>query len=206
MGAPGSGKGTQAELLCSKMNLRHISTGNMLRSSIQERTPLGLKAKGFMDEGGLVPDDLIISLMEETLNKCRGQGFVLDGFPRTLSQAKALDRLLGELHLSLDFILLFVLDEKEIIRRITGRRVAPVSKKVYHLEFSPPKNENFCDLTGERLVQREDDRIEAVKRRLKIYEEQEKILSDYFGQRITKLQAQGSPMDIHQQLLKTLSP
>lgn len=203
IGAPGIGKGTQAVLICKKMNLQHISTGKILRQAIQQKTSLGFKAEKYMNKGQLVPNDLIVNLVEEVLDK---SGFVLDGFPRTLIQAQALDQLLKRKNIQLNQVFLFTLKERELIKRITGRRVAPVSGQVYHVDFNPPKRKDFCDLTGERLIQRDDDREESVRTRLKTYFKQQKSVTDFYAQKkiIQEVSAEGSPEQVYQRLLQLL--
>ena len=206
MGPPGAGKGTQAELVCGKIQFRHISTGNILREAIQKKTALGLKAESYMNQGRLVPDPLIVDLVEEVLSGSSCRGFVLDGFPRTIPQAGALDHLLKKRQVKLMGVFLFLLDHGEIIKRITGRRLALRSGQVYHIDFRPPKKEGVCDLTGEKLIQREDDKITAVKIRLASYLEQQKGVTQYYRDKnlIKEISAEGSPQEVNQRLLKYL--
>lgn len=179
LGAPGAGKGTQAEYIKKMLNIPQISTGDMLRAAIKDNTPLGLKAKGFMDKGQLVPDGLIIDLVQERIkaDDCRN-GFLFDGFPRTLPQAEALE----EAGVDIDHVLSIEVPDAEILKRLSGRRVHLPSGRVYHLVFNPPRTPNRDDVTGEELSQRDDDREETVKKRLEIYHEQTKPLSDYYKQ------------------------
>lgn len=177
LGAPGAGKGTQAEYIKKMLNIPQISTGDMLRTAIKDDTPLGRKAKDFMDKGQLVPDGLIIDLVKERILEpdCRN-GFLFDGFPRTLPQAEALQ----EAGIDIDHVLSIEVPDEEILKRLSGRRVHIPSGRVYHLEFNPPQVPNKDDVTGEELSQRDDDREETVKKRLEIYHEQTKPLADYY--------------------------
>ena len=202
MGPPGVGKGTQAELLCKKFHLQHLSTGHILRSSVEKKTSLGLKAKEYMNQGRLVPDSLMIQIVEEALPS---KDFILDGFPRTIPQAEALDQLLMKKNISLTRIFLLVLPEKELIKRITGRRCAPTSGRVYHIDFNPPKKKGICDESGEKLIQREDDQEAAVRIRLKTNEDQQQKLNEYYGLRIQSISAEGNVQSIHQRLLDFIS-
>lgn len=203
MGPPGVGKGTQAVFLAKKYGLEHISTGNLLREAVSRKTKLGLQAQGYMNQGLLVPDDLMIALVEEVLSP---KGFILDGFPRTIPQAEALDSLMEKKGLVLDQVVLLTLDEEELIKRLTGRRVAPKSGRVYHLYFSPPKKEGLCDETGEKLVQREDDKLEIVRPRLKRYFVEQSPLTEYYGKKglIREISAEGSPEEVRVRLEELL--
>jgi len=177
LGGPGAGKGTQALRLIKRYNIPQISTGDMLRAAIAEGTPLGLSAKKIMESGGLVPDDIIIGLVEERLKSsdCTN-GFLFDGFPRTLVQADALKQ--AGVHL--DNVIEIAVDDDEIIRRISGRRIHQPSGRVYHIISHPPKNEGVDDLTGEPLIQREDDKEETVRKRLEVYRNQTAPLINYY--------------------------
>ena len=186
LGAPGAGKGTQAAYIAQKYGIPQISTGDMLRAAVKAGTPLGIAAKKVMDAGQLVSDDIIIGLVKERLKHvdCRN-GYLFDGFPRTIPQAEAIRRS----GVDLDFVLEIDVDHEEIIRRLSGRRVHPASGRNYHLTFNPPKVPGKDDLTGEPLVQREDDREETVRKRLEVYERQTRPLVDYYS----KWAAQGDP-------------
>lgn len=184
LGAPGSGKGTQASLLSQDFNIPHISTGDIFRQAISEETELGKKAQQYMNKGDLVPDDIVIGIVKERLKMPDTKtGFLLDGFPRTVVQAQALDEMLRELDKQIDAVIDIEVGEQEIIKRITARRICADCKEVYHLVFEPPENENFCDLCGGRLVQREDDRIDTVTRRLQVYKEQTAPLIEYYREK-----------------------
>ena len=198
MGPPGVGKGTQASFIAQKYGLKHISTGNLLREAVRKNSRLGVKVKGFLDGGKLVPDPLMIDLIHEELRGLKG--FILDGFPRTLAQAEALDNLLKKKEMALDIVVVFVLSDEELVRRAAGRRIAPKSGRVYHVLFSPPKKEGFCDETGEELLQREDDKEDVVRERLKVYGKEP--LAKYYEDQglVKKLSAQGSPEQVRDRL------
>ncbi|MDQ0352439.1 adenylate kinase [Alkalibacillus filiformis] len=182
MGLPGAGKGTQAEKIVEKYNIPHISTGDMFRSAIKEGTPLGKEAKSYMDQGDLVPDEVTVGIVKERLSKpdCN-KGFLLDGFPRTVAQAEALENLLSELNTKLDYVLHVQVPEEKLVDRLTGRRICPECGATYHVEFNPPKEDGKCDVDGAALMQREDDQPETVKNRLKVNVEQTQPLLDYYG-------------------------
>jgi adenylate kinase len=180
-GPPGAGKGTQAERLRSDFQLPFISTGDMLRTNVKEETELGKQAKEYMDAGDLVPDDLIVAMAAERLKHDDAQdGFILDGFPRTIDQAKALDRQLSELGRRVTTALLIDVPDAEVIRRLSGRRVCVKSGHNYHVEFDPPKHEGICDQDGSRLIQRDDDKPDVIANRLRVYHEKTKPLVDYY--------------------------
>ena len=185
LGAPGAGKGTQAAYIAQKYGIPQICTGDMLRAVVKAGTKLGMEAKKHMDSGGLVPDDVIIGLVKERLKQpdC-AKGFLLDGFPRTIPQAEALKKA----GVDLDYVLEIDVPDKEIIHRMSGRRVYPASGRTYHVIFNPPKVAGKDDMTGEVLVQREDDKEETVKKRLAVYHSQTKQLIDYYS----KWAAQGN--------------
>jgi len=173
MGPPGVGKGTQAQFLESRLGVRHLSTGDLLRGAVQEGTALGRKARTFMEGGRLVPDDLIGDLIGERLQRGdTASGFILDGFPRTAAQVAILDRVLAGLGCSLDGVFVLRAPEGEIIRRISGRRTCPQCAAVYHIESRPPKDAGVCDACGSALVLRPDDGEEVIRERLRVYAEQ----------------------------------
>lgn len=178
LGAPGAGKGTQAAYICQKYGIPQISTGDMLRAAVKAGTPLGLQAKTVMESGGLVSDDLIINLVKERISQpdC-AQGFLFDGFPRTIPQADAM-KAAG---VKLDFVLEIDVPFEAIIERMSGRRSHPASGRTYHVKFNPPKVAGKDDVTGEALVQREDDKEETVKKRLDVYSAQTRPLVDYYS-------------------------
>jgi adenylate kinase len=178
LGAPGAGKGTQAAYIKEKFGIPQISTGDMLRAAVKAGTPLGLEAKKVMDSGGLVSDDIIINLVKERLKEADCQnGYLFDGFPRTIPQAEAM-KTAG---VKIDFVLEIDVPHTEIIERMSGRRVHPASGRSYHVRFNPPKKEGIDDVTGDPLVQRDDDKEETVRKRLDVYESQTRPLVDYYG-------------------------
>ena len=177
LGAPGAGKGTQAAFLNKQFGIPQISTGDMLREAVQNKSDLGLKAKSFMDRGELVPDNLIIDLVKQRIiKKDCSQGFMLDGFPRTLSQAKALD----EAQVKINYVVAIEVPDKVIIERLSGRRVHPASGRTYHVQFNPPKNANKDDITNEELIIRDDDKEETVISRLANYNKSTKPLISFY--------------------------
>lgn len=179
LGAPGAGKGTQATFIKEKFGIPQISTGDMLRAAVKAGTPLGIEAKKVMDSGGLVSDEIIINLVKERLkdSDC-ANGYLFDGFPRTIPQAEAMK----EVGVKIDFVLEIDVPHDAIIDRMSGRRTHPASGRTYHVKFNPPKQEGIDDISGEPLVQRDDDKEETVKKRLDVYEKQTRPLVDYYGQ------------------------
>ena len=177
LGAPGAGKGTQATFIKEKFNIPQISTGDMLRAAVKAGTPLGLKAKGFMDSGGLVPDDVIIGLVSERIKEADcANGFLFDGFPRTIPQAEAMKNA----GVTIDYVVEIDVPDEAIVERMSGRRSHPTSGRTYHVKFNPPKVAGKDDVTGEDLVQRDDDKEETVKTRLQVYHSQTKPLVGYY--------------------------
>ncbi len=170
LGMPGAGKGTQAKIISKKYNIPHISTGDILREAVANKTELGLKAKKYMDEGALVPDELVVSLVEERLKQpdCE-KGFILDGFPRNVEQAKVLEEMLQKIGKNLDAVFFFSLKEDVVVKRLTARRVCSKCGAVYNMIYNPPKVEGVCDLCGGKLIIRDDDKEEVVRNRLKTY-------------------------------------
>jgi len=185
LGAPGAGKGTQAKFICEEFSIPQISTGDMLRAAVKAGTPLGLKVKGIMESGGLVSDEVIIDLVKEriTADDC-ANGFLFDGFPRTIPQAEAL----AASGVEIDAVVEIDVDDEEIVGRLSGRRVHEASGRVYHVIHNPPKQEGLDDETGEPLVQRADDQEETVRKRLGVYHDQTKPLVDFYQ----KLSAEGA--------------
>ena len=184
LGPPGAGKGTQARDLAQEWRVPHLATGDMLREAVAAGTPLGREAKGYMDQGALVPDDVIIRMMGERLGKAdAGRGFILDGFPRTIAQAEALAKLLKDLGQTLDTVVYFDVSEPELLRRLTGRRVCRACGHSYHMTSNPPKRAGVCDECGGELYQRDDDAETTVRKRLDVYQRQTAPLLDYYRQR-----------------------
>ncbi len=178
LGAPGAGKGTQATFITEHFNIPQISTGDMLRAAVKAGTPLGLEAKSYMDSGGLVPDAVIIGLVSERIKEtdCKN-GFLFDGFPRTIPQADAMK----DAGVMIDYVVEIDVPDSAIVERMSGRRSHPESGRTYHIKFNPPKTDGKDDVTGEDLVQREDDKEETVKKRLEVYHDQTKPLVDYYA-------------------------
>ncbi len=181
MGLPGAGKGTQAERIVEKYGIPHISTGDMFRAAIKEETALGLEAKSFMDKGELVPDEVTIGIVRERLGKpdCE-KGFLLDGFPRTVAQADALENILSDLSRKIDYVINIDVDQEILMERLTGRRICKSCGATYHLVFNPPTKEGECDRCGGELYQREDDNEATVKNRLDVNIKQTKPLLDFY--------------------------
>ena len=179
-GPPGSGKGTQASLLEEKFGAAHISTGDTLREAVANKTEVGLKAKSFMDRGELVPDDVVIAIAKEKLASVGDNGFILDGFPRTIAQAEALDAALADLGKPLEAVVNLRVDEEELVRRLSGRRVCPVCGEPFHVDSKPSKAGAKCDRCGGDLVHRDDDKPEAIRNRLQVYQRQTAPLLGYY--------------------------
>lgn len=204
LGPPGAGKGTQAERLARATGALHVATGDMFRQAVREATPLGRLAKSFMDRGELVPDDVTVGLVRERLSQeDAAGGFILDGFPRTRPQAEALDRLLSELGRPLTAVLELAVPDDEVVRRLSGRRVCEACGRNYHVEFDPPARPGVCDACGGRLVQRDDDREETVRRRLEVYRRDTLPLRDFYARRglLRSVPASGRPEDVTRALL-----
>ncbi len=211
LGPPGAGKGTQAKFICEKFGIPQISTGDMLRAAVKAGTPLGLQVKEIMASGGLVSDDIIIALVKERIQEpdC-ANGFLFDGFPRTIPQAEAL-KASG---VPIDYVLEFAVDDEEIIRRMSGRRVHEGSGRVYHVVYNPPREEGKDDVTGEPLVQREDDKEETVRKRLEVYHSQTaplvRFYQDWAAQdpkapRYVRVEGVGPVEEIQKRVLDALS-
>jgi adenylate kinase len=209
LGAPGVGKGTQADRIAARYKVVKISTGDLLREAVRNQTTLGLKAKGFMDQGKLVPDSVVIGLVEDKLGQAGcANGFVLDGFPRTVPQAEELGKVLKSKHVKLDRVVNFQVSRDDVIKRLSGRRSCPKCQATFHVDFAPPKIGSVCDRCGETLVQRSDDRREAIETRLKVYEEQTSPLIRYYGDQklLSELDGAGSVETVFEKLGKVLAP
>ena len=185
LGPPGGGKGTQSKFLMSKFSIPQISTGDMLRVHVKNDTALGKKAKEFMDKGELVTDSLILDMMEIRFqeNDCKN-GFILDGFPRTIAQAEGLDKLFQKTKQKLDYVIVIDVNDDEIVNRMGGRRVHPESGRTYHIKYNPPQNQDLDDITNEPLIIREDDKEKTVRNRLLVYHNQTKPLIDYYDKNV----------------------
>lgn len=181
IGPPGAGKGTQAELICKNFGIKQLSTGDILRSNVSKMTPLGISAKSFMDEGRLVPDELIIKMIKKEITKPDySQGILFDGFPRTIPQAVALDNLMVEFNLNLDKVLLLEVPDSEIISRLSGRRTCRTCNRTFHIIHNPPPDPEECDKGVCDIYQREDDKEETIMKRLSVYHNQTSPLIDYY--------------------------
>ena len=199
LGPPGAGKGTQARELAREWNVPHVATGDMLRDAAAAGTPLGREAKGYMDRGALVPDDVIVRMIAERLRRPdAGAGFLLDGFPRTIAQAEALERLLKDLGRPLDRVVYFDVSEPELLRRLTGRRVCRNCQTAFHLVSAPPKTPGVCDRCGGELYQRDDDSEATVRNRLAVYARQTSPLLDWYRGRglLAAVPGEGAITDI----------
>ena len=193
LGPPGAGKGTQASAIVERYAIPHISTGDIFRENIKKGTELGKKAKEYMDKGLLVPDELVISIVEDRLQKedCK-EGFLLDGFPRTLDQGEALDKVLSQMGLKLDRVINLDVEKEVLIERAIGRRICKDCGEVYHIKFTPPKKEGVCDKCNGKLYQRDDDTVETVERRIEVYHKQTEPLIDYYNEKGLILDIDGS--------------
>lgn len=182
LGPPGAGKGTQANLLTQEYRVPQISTGEILRAAVKAKTPMGVKAKEYMDQGALVPDSVVIGIVEERLASVDcAAGFILDGFPRTVAQANALKQVLGALGKQIEHVISFEVDKGVLLERIVGRRVCRTCGRAFHVSFDPPSVENVCDGCGGELYQRDDDREDTMRRRLEVYDEQTAPLKSYYA-------------------------
>jgi len=208
LGAPGVGKGTQAEMVAAKLAISKISTGDLLRTGVAQKTPLGLEAQQYMTRGELVPDNVVIGLIEEKIGspECE-KGFILDGFPRTTHQADALSDMLRTQDVVLDRVIYFVIPREDVVRRLSGRRSCSACSAVYHIEYVPPKQEGRCDECETGLVQRSDDKRETVESRLMVYEEQTSPLIDYYREKnvLAELDGTGSVEEVQVRLLTLVS-
>lgn len=212
LGGPGAGKGTQANYIKEHFGIPQISTGDMLRNAVKAGTELGLMAKEIMDSGGLVSDDIIINLVKERIAEpdC-ARGFLFDGFPRTIPQADAMKA--ADVHI--DYVVEIDVDDEVIIQRMSGRRIHPASGRTYHIDFNPPKVEGIDDVTGESLIQRDDDKVETVRKRLAVYHEQTEPLIDYYSRcaasradnapRYIKINGVGTVEAIRDQILSAIA-
>lgn len=207
-GPPGSGKGTQAKRLMSERGIAQLSTGDMLRAGIRDGTALGKKAKGFMDQGALVPDSLMIDLIEERMKQpdCK-TGFVLDGFPRTIPQAGALDEMLTKQGRKIDRVIFFEIDDDQLVSRLSGRRTCSKCSAMYHVKNAPPKKAGVCDQCGSsEIVQRADDKEDVITKRLKVYREQTAPVAGFYEQqrKLKTIHADRSQDEVYQELSRIL--
>ncbi|MEU3525463.1 adenylate kinase [Streptomyces sp. NPDC038707] len=208
VGPPGAGKGTQAVRLAEKLGIPHISTGDLFRANISRQTELGKLAKSYMDAGNLVPDEVTIAMAKDRMEQPDAEkGFLLDGFPRNVSQAEALDQLLRDEHMTLDAVLDLEVPEDEVVKRIAGRRVCRKdSSHVFHVDYSKPKQEGVCDVCGGELYQRDDDSEDTVRKRLEVYHTQTEPIIDYYRAQglVVTISALGSVEDVKQRALEAL--
>jgi adenylate kinase len=207
LGPPGAGKGTQAKILIERYGIPQISTGDMLREHRAKGTELGKKAQEYMDKGQLVPDEIILGMVKKRLSQpdCQ-KGFILDGFPRTVAQAEALDKLLSEMGKKLDFALALIVPDDLLVERLTGRRTCKICGMMYHIKYKPPKVEGKCDVCGGELYQRPDDNEETVRNRLKVYHEQTAPLIEYYKNKgiLREIDGSKSIEEITQHLISIL--
>ncbi len=202
-GPPSAGKGTQAQKLSKKYGIPQVATGDLLRKAVADKTPLGLKVKSILDQGKLGPDNLIVQLIKERVAKpdCRN-GYILDGFPRTMGQAKELEKMTD-----IDLVLNIVVDFELLVERAVGRRTCPKCSAVYHIRFNPPMNEGECEKCGAKLIQRDDDKDETVRNRLKVYEEQTAPLVEYYRKKgkLMDIDGSGGIEAVYAQMVKAIS-
>ncbi|MCJ7463315.1 MAG: adenylate kinase [Thermoplasmata archaeon] len=202
-GPPSAGKGTQAQKLSKQYGIPQVATGDLLRKAVADKTPLGLKIKSYLDQGKLGPDEVIVQLIKERVAKpdCKN-GFLLDGFPRTMGQAKELERMTD-----IDLVLSIVVDFESLVERAVGRRTCPKCSAVYHIKFNPPMNEGICEKCGSKLIQRDDDKEETVRNRLKVYQEQTAPLVEYYRKKgkLVDIDGSGGIDAVFAQMVKAIS-
>lgn len=207
LGAPGAGKGTQASVLSEKYSVPHISTGDILRMNIKNQTDLGKTAKQFIDKGLLVPDEIVVGIVMDRIKQddCK-DGFILDGFPRTIPQAEALDKALESEDTNMDFVVNVDVPDEVIVRRLSERRVCPVCGEPYHTKYKIPKVENVCDKCGNELIKRKDDEEETIKKRLVVYHEQTQPLIDYYRNKNILIEVDGTQdvAKVSEEVVKTI--
>lgn len=207
LGPPGAGKGTQANLLSETLNIPQISTGDILRNSVRTGTPMGVRAKSYMDSGSLVPDEVVVGIVEERLQGADcARGFILDGFPRTVAQADALDLMLTRLGKEIEHVLSMTVDDEELLTRIGGRRMCEKCGKGYHTLFDPPKITDHCDQCGSKLYQRDDDKVETMRKRLDEYYQKTAPLIQYYSQKelLRPIPGIGDIKDIQNRIVEVL--
>ncbi len=207
LGPPGSGKGTQAARLSKKLNILHLSTGDMLREAVRKKTELGLKAKSFMEKGDLVPDELIVGLIEDKLKAGDlDNGFILDGFPRTVPQAESLKNMFEKNNKSIDHAVLIDVDDDEIVKRLSGRYFCPKCQSTYNYPANVPKQEGICDNDGEKLQRRPDDEEGVVRNRLEVYKRQTQPIEDFYRKqsKLVAVNGVGSPDDVFDAIVKAV--
>lgn len=208
LGPPGSGKGTQGERLNEDLHLPYYATGDILRAAVRDETELGRTAKGFMDSGDLVPDEVIVGVIVAALDSDEARdGFILDGFPRTTPQAEALDAKLEELGRQVTAVLLIDVSDDEVVRRLGGRRTCAANGHVFHVDFNPPKKEGICDIDGSELIVRDDDKPEVIRKRLDTYHKKTEPLVDYYDRRsvLRRIAGEAPPDEVTEELRRTLA-
>src|SRR5215217_6397020 len=208
LGAPGVGKGTQADRMAAQFGAKKISTGDLLRDAVRQGTKLGIEAKGYMDQGKLVPDSVVIGLVRDKLaDPTYAKGFILDGFPRTVHQAEQLGKVLREQGMQLDRVVNFQVPREAIVKRLSGRRSCPKCQATFHVEFAPSQKGALCDRCGDTLIQRNDDKPEAIETRLKVYEEQTAPLISFYERKdlLSRLDGAGPVDSVYQDLTKLLA-
>ncbi|MEE8319768.1 MAG: adenylate kinase [bacterium] len=208
LGPPGAGKGTQAKMMIEKWRIPQVSTGDILRAAVREGTQLGLEAKGFMDEGGLVPDSVVIGIIEERIKEPdAADGFILDGFPRTIAQAEALEKILSDNDRKIEHVISIEVDDEELVTRLTGRRMCKSCGESFHMVFNQPSVENVCDACSGELYQRDDDQEDTIRQRLEVYHEQTSPLIEYYRERggLREVDGAGSISDIFDQIAAKLA-
>ncbi len=208
LGAPGVGKGTQADRVAAHIHAPKISTGDLLREAVRNTTPLGVEAKSYMDQGKLVPDSVVVGMIREKVGEpACANGFILDGFPRTVPQAEELSKILDSRAICLDRVVNFQVSREDVVRRLSGRRSCPKCQAVFHVEFAAPRRDGLCDRCGAALVQRSDDKKETIEARLKVYEEQTAPLISYYEQKklLSNLDGAGPVDVVYDKLSKLLA-
>ena len=207
VGPPGAGKGTQAKRITERLNIPQISTGDMFRAAVKDGTEMGLKAKEYMDKGALIPDEVVIGVVKERVEKpdCIG-GFILDGFPRTLDQARALDSLLKDMGEGIDHVVVIDVPDDDLVRRLSGRRTCRSCGYMYHVEFNPPKKPGICDKCGGELYQRDDDKEDTIRNRLKTYHAQTEPIIDFYSKKglVRKIDGTGSMKEVEEEIKRKI--
>jgi adenylate kinase len=207
LGPPGAGKGTQARMLSERLGAPQIATGDLLRGAVKDKTPLGVEAKGYMDRGALVPDELVLKLLVERLDRPDAKaGFILDGFPRSVAQAQTLGRMLGERKVGIDQVLAIMVPDEEIIKRISGRRTCKQCGAMYHVVYGPPVNAGYCDKCNGELYQRDDDAEDTVRMRIDVYNNSTRPLLDYYAQAgsLIEINGLGRTEEVFERIVKSL--
>jgi adenylate kinase len=209
LGPPGAGKGTQASRIVAEYGIPHVSTGDILRAAVKNQTPMGLEAKKYMDAGELVPDSVVIGIVKDRLHEPdTAKGFLMDGFPRTIFQAEALDKALDELDRGITKVIVILVDEEDLVRRLTGRRICRDCQTPYHVVFNPAKVADVCDKCGGELYQRDDDSEATVRNRLEVYRQQTEPLIDYYDRAgvVARIDGAKTPDEVYEDIRMALGP